>query len=137
MCTHTKHTSGQFIHAASTYKAVMTKIDQIRYLLSRPLTCPIYVLNGASPRDSSFHLITSLGPYGFVYNTWFCQPIRGLDLDHAPHTCIISHVTRSAGLISSLIIRQYTTFEAFSSSLNTSPHRVWQKFLLCLVASNK
>ena len=50
---HAKRASGQFIHAADTYKAeVMTQIDQISYLLTGSLACPIYKLSGVSPGDS-------------------------------------------------------------------------------------
>ena len=39
--------------------------NQITYLLSRPLTCPIYVLSGGFPGDSPT-------ADDIIGNTWFC-----------------------------------------------------------------
>ena len=52
MHMHAQYASKQHNHAVSTYRVDIAQISQIRYLLSEPVTCPIYLLSGGIPGDS-------------------------------------------------------------------------------------
>ena len=50
MHTHAQHMSKQGDQTTYTYRVDMAYVSQIRYLLSGPVTCPIYIVSGGIPR---------------------------------------------------------------------------------------
>ena len=63
MHAHTQCASKQCNHAKSTYRVDIAQVSQISYLLSEPVTCPIYLLSGGIPGDL---------PTANDVNTWPC-----------------------------------------------------------------
>ena len=99
--------------------------SEIRYLLSEPVTCPIYVVSRGIPKDSP-QLMTLL-------ETWLCLPhlvlmsqsvIRSL-LGYTHHVVVRSRMPHWIGLILAPAARQSRDFDAF----NTSLHHAWTESL--------
>ena len=108
----TMHTCIAHVHRCGctmgTYRVDMVLCwGQIRYLLSEPVTCPIYVVSGGIPRDSP--------PNDDILRTmWLCLPhlilisqsaIRSL-LGHTHHAVMIGCVFHWIGLILAPTSRQ-------------------------------